>query len=269
MSANIKHRELSSELSLPSSILAEISYPHTFPSPPNSDVLAAREDLYEIQKHSWYYYLAEIAFRHLLDRIVAAQEEAMELTLDKRIDRLLEDVAVFEAQLCEWHASLPESISFPIPQREVRPLREELRQHLRGRYFIVREVLYRPFVQICLCESPTGVPAKLHRITTLASQGLQYCSLRIQGTRTCRHHGSWLQTRYFFTCAMILLAASKAIFDGRSSCARELVLPVGWRELIIHKKQLFGSTWQDERGGVQDCAIILDWALNDFRKPMS
>lgn len=226
--------------------------------------MADRHDTLEKHQQCWYYYLAEIASRHLTNRILEAHKEASGLHMVAYIKQMLKDVKIFEAQLQTWHASLPSSITFTLPWHTVEPLPNELIQHLRGRYMIISELMYRPFV--CLCTShrldiPTEV---LVQVASVASRCLHFCALRVSSTRRARHHGSWFQLRSFICCAMILIAAAKAQSDPNLNAAQMLQLPSTWKELIFEKREKLSASWSDERGGIAACARILDWALNEF-----
>ncbi|KAF1850049.1 uncharacterized protein K460DRAFT_411828 [Cucurbitaria berberidis CBS 394.84] len=256
--------EIRLELSLPPSIIERIDYPYSFPSPPDLDTLAGRHGSLENYQQSWYYYLAEIASRHLTSRIAEAHEEALALPTHLYIEQLLQNAEIFEAQLQAWHVALPPSIAFTVPLQTVPALPNELIQHLRSRYMVICELTYRPFLRLCTSHK-LDIPADvLARVAGLASRGLHICTLWVKSTRGERHHGLWFQLRNFVCCAMMLIAAGKAQSDPELNAAPLLQFPSDWKELILEKKKELSAFWSDERGGIADCGRLLDWALNDF-----
>jgi hypothetical protein len=176
---------------------------------------------------------------------------------------MFNELEIFEGQLREWHTSLPPSINFDIPDRSAEPLSDELCQYLRGRYTAISELIYRPFVRICVNHS-LDIPLQLlNQVVAAASKGLQYCFFRLQTSMRTRHHGLWFQLRNFTSCVLVLFAAEKAQQSPNLHAATRLELPTGWRELVLEKKQDLGSYWNERRGGIANCARILDWALHD------
>lgn len=163
--------EITFELSLPSSVLADFDYPYSFPSPPDLDSQLIERSLIENHRRTWYYYLAEIACRHLINRIVQAHEKLQRPPNMASIMEMLNELNIFEAQLREWHTSLPDSINFEIPEQSLEPLSDELCQYLRGRYLAIRELIYRPFVRICVNYNLDLPAYLLDQVATAASQG--------------------------------------------------------------------------------------------------
>lgn len=258
---NITSSEFAFELPLPPSILHNIGYPHAFPSPPNLDNEIPDDAESIIQRRSWYYYLAEIASRHLLNRVLQAQPSTQPRT-PKAIRCMLGKVHIFRSQLEDWYNSLPPSLSFPPPLRDIVPLDDELSQLLRGRYLSILELCYRPFVQLCVSGPLDIEPDLLAQVADAASRNLEYCVIRLQGTRTPnRHHGLWFILRLVTTMSLVLVAADRARRDQALNGARMLRMPEGWREQMMYTRELFARYWGDRRGGIYQCSQILDWAF--------
>ncbi|KAJ0329218.1 hypothetical protein COL5a_004454 [Colletotrichum fioriniae] len=94
--------ELAFELSLPGSILAGVDYPYSLPNPPTLGVMNLDNKALMMEQRSWYYYLAEISARHLIDRFTQAQKRCPPHPTEHGIDRMLEVFEVFDAQLSDW-----------------------------------------------------------------------------------------------------------------------------------------------------------------------
>jgi hypothetical protein len=263
--------ELSFELSLPNSILESIDYPYTFPSPPNLDSDDSDNEARESERRSWYYYLAEIAIRHLFNRVLSSRLGRPILPTVESINAALTELAMYEIQLQEWHDSLPEFINFPMPQGDISPLSDELRQYLRGRFLAIRELMYRPFIQLCVTHVIDVPSPLLIRVSDVASQALQYCVFRLQATAPPQslHHGLWFQMRNATTCSLILIAADRARTDQNAKriAAMGLKMPIGWRERILEEMESLTRYWGVKRGGIWECYQILQWALEGFQVP--
>jgi hypothetical protein len=254
---------LTFELSLPGSILEGIDYPHTFPSPPNLDHQALNSNGFEIEQRSWYYYLAEIACRHLINRIIETRCESRLNNTPAGIQRMLKELEVFETQLEEWYTSLPPELTFPIPWDTIEPLADELSNHLRGRYLAIRELCYRPFVRLCATQTLHIKPDLLAQVGAVASHGLLYTMFRIQALRPqSRHHELWFQLRIFNTGSLILIASERAKLDPAMNAAQILDMPIGWREQILETQMILSRYCSDHRGGIWECSQILQWALD-------
>lgn len=219
--------------------------------------------MFEIERRSWYYYLAEIACRHLINRILEVHRENRLDPSTRSIERMLRHLGVFETQLHEWYTSLPAELTFPIPWGRVEPLAEELSNHLRGRYLAIRELCYRPFVRLCVTQTLDINPGLQAQVTAVASQGLLHSMFRLQAIPSqSRHHGLWFQLRIVTTCSLILIASDRAQQNPAMNAAQGLELPLGWREQIIQTQEIFSPYWNDRRGGIWESCQIIQWALN-------
>lgn len=217
------------------------------------------------EQNSWYYYLAEIAARHLINRILQAQKSITFTAPEETIEHLKSQKATFESQLLDWYQSLPPPVLFLIPTHEALPLESELCHYLRGRFLTIQELLHRPFVYVCT-RSCFQIPEHLFRYTTqMASRGLQLALLRIQSATTTLHHGLWFYLRNFLSCSLILIAANQAQKDPTLNSATGLVLPADWSQAIIAKRQQFLDNSRTQTTQIRRILGILDWALNEFQ----
>ncbi|KDN71490.1 hypothetical protein CSUB01_07583 [Colletotrichum sublineola] len=137
------------------------------PNPPNLGAMNLENKALIAEQRCWYYYLAEISARHLINRIKQAQKRSPLNLTDAGIDRMLEVFEVFEAQLAEWYEQLPPAISFQVPTGEIYPLADDLCQALRARYLTIRELLCRPFVRLA---TTIAIPVTVseHTLTRVA-----------------------------------------------------------------------------------------------------
>ncbi|KAG4431370.1 hypothetical protein IFR05_013151 [Cadophora sp. M221] len=255
--------ELAFELSLPRSILESFEYQHTFPSPPPLDQQPGVGERHEPERRGWYYYLAEIACRHVTNRITDVQRNRMPDPTTQGIEAMFEELEMFETQLNHWYDSLPTSVKFPLPVGDIRPLDDELSQLLRARYLGIREMCYRPFVQLAVNYHLDLQPDLLTKVAAIVSQGLKYCLFRIQAVPPqWRHHGLWFQLPNSTTCALVLIAADRAQHDPALNTFRQIQLPSGWYLQILATRDLLARYWDNRRGGIWDCFRILDWALD-------
>ncbi|TEA13911.1 Glucose transport transcription regulator RGT1 [Colletotrichum sidae] len=260
--------ELAFELALPGSILAGADYPYVFPSPPSLGPINNIDNkTLMTDQRSWYYYLAEISARQLMNRIALAQKRTPPHPTEHGIDRMLDVFEAFDAQLTDWYESLPPPVSFQVPSGDIAPLlADDLCHVLRGRYLTMREMLCRPFVRLASTIS-IGITVSeqtVARVAEIASRGLQYCLFRIQATSSVPHHGLWLQLRGFVTCSLILTAAERAQTIPSLNVPTRMVYPQNWRRTIFAQKDILSNCWEYEEGGISNCARVLEWALGKF-----
>ncbi|OBT96756.2 hypothetical protein VE01_04224 [Pseudogymnoascus verrucosus] len=256
--------ELTIELSLPKSILERMDYPYTFPFPPNIDrELVVGEDIHG-ERRTWYYYLAEIACRHLINRIIEATQLKILDPSAAGIERMLRDLEMFETQVNDWYLSLPPSIKFPHPFGTIQPLEDEINQLLRARYLGIRELCCRPFVELVINNDLSNMPSELlAKVGGIASQGLQYCMFRLQAVPPqYRHHGLWFQLPNSTTCALILLAADRARHELQPNAIEHIKMPQGWREQILTTHDLLAGYWKSRQGSVWAYFQVFQWALD-------
>ncbi|KAL3451483.1 hypothetical protein BJX65DRAFT_304067 [Aspergillus insuetus] len=139
--------ELRYELAIPGSVLEHIQDQLVFPSPPTPSQSTQLETLDE-ETVSWYYYLSDIAARHLINRILKfiATISAGEPPSELEARALLQNHEILKSQLNAWHQSLPTQISFPAPTSVLEPEPDIFKRILRARYLVILELLCRPFL---------------------------------------------------------------------------------------------------------------------------
>lgn len=113
--------ETSVEIRFPSSGLNKLNYTNHFPPPP---LAATAEEMYRAHteletdvsangahfawarselEHGWYYYLADIAARRILQRVITSFYETSESAwLDASIQSILQTAEELDRQLREW-----------------------------------------------------------------------------------------------------------------------------------------------------------------------
>lgn len=252
--------ELRIDLNIPGSVLADISLPYAFPLPPHLDRQKPTSDS-GITERGWYFYLADIAARHLINSLIRARSEFRLGSEPADIQRLLADVQIFETQLMKWHASLPPILSFLIPHGKLSGISDEPSLILRFRYLTISELLYRPFVQLCV-ENRLDLDPELSRsVTTMASRCLQACMHKLESIsyrHPTRHQGTWLGLGSIATCIAVLAAANRARRDPQLFGAAGLIMPVGWYEQGLRIVELWGRFWNGKTGGTQRIKQVID-----------
>ncbi|KAI5780042.1 hypothetical protein EDC01DRAFT_730818 [Geopyxis carbonaria] len=198
----------------------------------------------ELHERSWFYYLAEIALRRLLNRIIntwdapsppSTSAPTHDLHPSLSLPEMVTIVTEFEDQLHGWYTSLPPALSFPV---NAVLLADELLQHIRSRFIRIHEILYRPFIYHCIHHAPAS-PA----LRRLAEKGLWYMFLvTMNGSATRhRHQGTFYACRAHSACCLTLLAA--AIAGAGAPPEERLELPEGWMRGVDRTIALLGQ-WE-------------------------
>ncbi|KAI5246329.1 hypothetical protein E4T42_06391 [Aureobasidium subglaciale] len=217
--------EISVELQVPSSGLTSQNYTQSFPLPPvsrdNDSCMSASptvmfytspepfmEHLPQVQG-SWYYYLADIAARRILQRVVDsfyADHIDLQLTTITSMIKAAEELS---RQIDQWYQNLPAPIAFDYDM----PAEDELAYHLQARTYELQERTYRPFLFYALhydLDEATG-----NKVRSLVQKHSAVCVKLIrQWDIRHRHHGTWLMVRQSFNSALLLIAAHKAGLSG-------------------------------------------------------
>ncbi|XEV02890.1 hypothetical protein FSHL1_008177 [Fusarium sambucinum] len=246
--------------SLPGSILEHIEDRLTFPSPPAADCLFD-------ETIAWYYFLADIAARHLINRIVDAKVEFSDCPSEAQARSLLRSYEVFGSQLQDWYLSLPPEISFPPPDESICPESNLYKRILRSRYLFVKELLCRPFVRLCLNYALTLPTALDDEIVSIASLGLRYCAWRLRAVDRMNKldHGLWIWIRNSTACSMILIGAARSLQFQSLTTSGRLVLPQDWREIVVAFLHGLEKYSNEVRGGVAACYQLVTWGLDGFQ----
>ncbi|KAF5543892.1 heterokaryon incompatibility protein [Fusarium mexicanum] len=218
--------ELRYEISLPPSGVTQCDYPDMFPSPPTELTSPSAygrgdtfdDDIVPEEEKSWFYYLAEISYRRMMNRAMAVMARSREQGWSDNISEAMEHCKEFNEQIDLWYSHIPPQID---PKNAVHA-NNELAQFLKNRELSCREWIHRPFLFYVLHKSPED--EHYGRAIPLAQRCLELCVehlFRTYGHN--RHHGTWYIARSCVTKALILLAAAKS---GRIS------LPSGWKEAL-------------------------------------
>ncbi|EMT69646.1 hypothetical protein FOC4_g10003380 [Fusarium odoratissimum] len=257
----VAHSEIRYEIpSLPGSMLEHIEDRLTFPSPPAANCLFD-------ETIAWYYFLADIAARHLINRIVDAKVEISGCPSEVQARTLLRSYEVFGSQLQDWYLSLPPEISFPPPDATISPESNIYKRILRSRYLFIKELLCRPFVRLCLnydLELPSALDDE---IVSIASLGLQYCAWRLKAVDRMNKldHGLWIWIRNSTACSMILIGAARSLQFHSVTASKRLVLPQDWREIVVSFLHGLEKYSHETRGGVAACYRLVTWGLDGFQ----
>lgn len=246
---------------MPGPILDNVEFPHAFPLPPNLSDQALSPGHAQTER-AWYYYLAEIGARHMLNRILRTHTWNTDVRTERQIRQMVAQADDFEEQVHQWYLSLPPMFYFEIPSGYVlEPHPSELAYILRHRYLGCRELIGRPFLKLCV-ENPLQIdPGLRSRVAALASQSLQYCLLRVGKISPQLHQGTWFALRNMASSTLMLGAASTAQKCSDLLGAHELAIPTDWKELIIGAVDRVGPYWEQNRGGVPELRSIIHAVL--------
>lgn len=212
--------------------VSNLSYPSFFPSPPEK---------FRDEGRSWYFYLAEIALKRLINDVMRHQ------FVTQTRPALFETTAIFEEQLSEWRQSLPPMLNLETPGSEDDLLKFILRGHLSK----CQEVIYWPFLVDCVGNSLRD-PATDRYIL----KGLQGCVDRIRENEAGfhhRHHGTWLMLRACSRAALHLLTAYR--------CGQVPdLLPNDWKAAVVKSINML-AFWADESFDARECLSVLQELL--------
>ncbi|KAH7221669.1 hypothetical protein BKA60DRAFT_595530 [Fusarium oxysporum] len=152
------YSELRYEIPLPPSGITQCDYPDMFPSPPTElaspsaydrgDTLD--DDIVPEEEKSWFYYLAEISYRRMMNRAMAVMARSGEQGWSDNICKAMEHCKEFNEQIDLWYSHIPPQID---PKNAVHT-NNELAQFLRNRELSCREWIHRPFLFYILHQSP-------------------------------------------------------------------------------------------------------------------
>lgn len=246
---------------MPGPILDNVEFPHAFPLPPDLNDQPVSPGHAQTEQ-TWYYYLAEIAARHMVNRIVRTHLWNAENFTVTQIRQVIAQADEFEKQIHQWYLSLPPIFFFKIPVGyELEQLPSELAFILRQRYFRCRELVGRPFLRMCV-EKALEIDAQLRsRVASLASQCLKYCLLRASNASPQFHQGTWFLLRNITSSTLMLGAASIARRQPDLLGAQEVVIPEGWTEMIRGSVENLSPYWEQKRGGLPEMKKLIDTVL--------
>ncbi|KKP04309.1 hypothetical protein THAR02_03586 [Trichoderma harzianum] len=250
---------------LPSCTLQESSFPYALPTFPTiesfgqSPVDSTRHE--QSTTLSYYYYLAEISLRRLLNRTRSAATVLSPNIDSLTASQLADTLQKLEGQLQQWLDCLPPALRFHIPpDSRPSPDEPELVKLMRERYAEVRELLCRAYLYMCLHGGMRLTRSQVETFGAHASLGLRLSIYRIQTENAFfRHPGSWGACRVRFNHALCLIAAFRGKQAGVESAAHVVVPPL-WRECVGMVQERL-ETWGDQGGGIREMAVLLDWLL--------
>ncbi|KIW35701.1 uncharacterized protein PV07_02385 [Cladophialophora immunda] len=225
--------EIMVELRFPASGLTTLNYTQAFPLPPGIPNTSqtprawhVSEDLHaktmrsgeldpEFEK-AWYYYLADIAVRRILQRVFDCfYKSSHHAWLQQNISHMIWSADELDQQLTQWRDNLPSPVSF----NDKSLADDELSFHLQARFAEVKERIFRPFLYIVIHRPGPGVQDRGRR--QLVQKHISACLQLIQHWNTThRHHGTWLMVRQSFAAGLLLVAAHRSgLTDGEISDA--------------------------------------------------
>ncbi|KAG5766325.1 hypothetical protein H9Q72_005628 [Fusarium xylarioides] len=248
--------ELRYEIPLPPSGITQCDYPDMFPSPPTELASPSAydrgdtfdDDIVPEEEKSWFYYLAEISYRRMMNRAMAVMARSGDQGWSDNICEAMEHCKEFNEQIDLWYSHIPPQID---PKNAVHA-NNELAQFLKNRELSCREWIHRPFLFYILHQPPED--EHYSRAIPLAQRCLESCVehlFRTYGHN--RHHGTWYIARSCVTKALILLAAAKS---GRIS------LPSGWKEALEIARWTV-NRWSGEAPDLQWAQRMLEDILGE------
>ncbi|KAL3466524.1 hypothetical protein BJX64DRAFT_250226 [Aspergillus heterothallicus] len=260
--------ELCIELGLSGSSLNEMPYPHVYPSPPSLSILTdlsattrqGKEDL----ERGWFFYLAEIALRRIMNDAISSRygKDSWYRTQDKwwattTAEGLngyssCEYVTEYQSKLEDWYKVLPAPVSFTRDSTE--PVHDILSGILRSHYIDILDVIYFPAIRAVVCEPLSELGPDLLRITW---EGLRNAIDRITISKVGfwhRHQGTWLMIRTCSRSALYLLGVALRVKyeDGRASALADLLVDEDqWRTAVLQVIHLI-EYWEEESIDMRD-----------------
>ncbi|KAJ4245081.1 Zcf27p [Fusarium torreyae] len=178
----------------------------------------------EALDRGWYYYLADIAARRLLQRVTDSLYTENEVGWDfAPLPHLTQTAAELERQLDQWYRTLPGVISFDVDVAA----EDELAYHLQARAFEIKERIYRPFL-FRIIHQPLEQSGRVALQSFVENHALICIKIIQQWDVRHRHHGTWLMLRQSFTSALLLLIAQKAglLESLRTECELSVKLSI-------------------------------------------
>ncbi|RAO69970.1 uncharacterized protein BHQ10_005982 [Talaromyces amestolkiae] len=257
--------ELRTELVLPPSVLEDYEVLRPFPSPPNLEDPSIRRVSIDSEL-GWYYYLAEIAIRHIINDLLKCHVYDFDNIQPADVAQMIHTTELFEAQIFEWRSSLPTRLQFEISTDFNLPeVNDLMTVVLRQRYLSSLELTYRPLLRICTdfpLEDFQGYDELLRsKVAAIASENLRLSYLKILRLSRKLHHGTWFQLRSLTGSCLRFAAAEKAQRDRKLAGAQELQIPPNWRARVITGLEILQPYWNSNRGGGAGLMTLIDQAL--------
>ncbi|KAK5045720.1 hypothetical protein LTR84_009089 [Exophiala bonariae] len=250
--------ELRCEVPLPPSGITRLNFPDQFPSPPtemaspsalpanleNSDQAIQPEE-----EKSWFYYLAEISFRRMFNRMVATMNSNWKSGWTEDIHTTMEQCAQFEEEIDIWCAHIPPKITWDVSRAST----DELSYYIHGRAMSCREIIHRPFLYNVIHHMGSDNSHWL-QATALAKKCLQLCvENAFHLSSHSRHHGTWYVARTSVTRALLLLAAARS---------GKIELPERWKD-AVEVCMMTVQKWYDEAPDLKQAASVVQIIINE------
>ncbi|RTE84400.1 hypothetical protein BHE90_001046 [Fusarium euwallaceae] len=269
--------ELRLELPLPSpSVLDNAYFPLAFPQPPSLGSHPLDPDTTE-RERSWYYYLSEIAARHLINRLLQMNSEVPTTPTEKQVRRMISQAEMMETQIFDWYSSLPPIFYFDIPEGyQIGFHPNAMIFVLRHRYFTLRELVSRPFVRLCVDRLVDGMDPSLYTpVTSFASQCLQFCMLKLGQVVGHRHQGAWYTIRMTTSSCLTLAAVHRAQRQAEECQAvrivQNVILPETWRDRVRQAVDSNQPQFDEPNGGASNLKLVVGAILEsslDYPTPL-
>ncbi|KAH7322572.1 hypothetical protein B0I35DRAFT_184175 [Stachybotrys elegans] len=249
--------ELRHELpDLPPSTLQDSDFPFSLPTFSMSDEVnhdtespcQSEPAQTQVTPSSYYYFLAEISLRRLLNRTRHAAAGLFATIDSVSAAQVTDTLHQLEDQLQQWLECLPPTLRFNIPPDSwPAPDETELIKLMRERYVEVRELLCRAYLYLCLHGGQRLTQGQMQMYGAEASAGLRLSTYRIRTEKPFyRHAGSWIACRVRFTQALCLIAAARGKDNGVES-ALYVEVPPDWLECVNMVQERL-ETWSDQGG---------------------
>ncbi|KLO81657.1 C6 transcription factor [Fusarium fujikuroi] len=253
--------ELRLELPLPTPPILDNAYvPLAFPRPPDFGSHPDASD----RERSWYYYLSEIAARHVINRLVQMNSEAPEAPSERQVRRMISQAEMMQSQILDWYSSLPPIFHFDIPQGYTADaVADPMVFILRHRYISLCELVSRPFVRLGVDQLADDMDSSLHGIIgSYASQCVRFCILKLDQVAGHRHQGTWYGIRVATSAALILAAVDKAQRLAKEDDAFRLVqsvaLPETWKDVVARGAASVQQYLDEPNGGCSNLKELLE-----------
>lgn len=267
--------ELSFELDIPEPILENVRFPYTFPQPPDLNNVSSPAHEIAEDERSWLYYLADIACRHLMNRLSRlTPERAFSSTtpLDRQdILSMIAQAEMLEDQLHEWRKSLPAIFSFETPDKDLMhsPMHTDDRTAvLWHRYLSFRLLTNRPFVRLVVDRTHTtslvgGIlqddPQLEREIAERVSLCMHYAVLKISPIASWRHQGTWYSARNLASSVLTLSAVTLAEQHSNLSLKGEVIrIPQVWQQHVAQAVADFEPFWREKNGGIRQILKLIE-----------
>ncbi|CAI0643986.1 unnamed protein product [Colletotrichum noveboracense] len=244
--------ELRCEIPLPSSGITRLSYPDLFPSPPSEVATPApqpssldilEDDIQPEEEKSWFYYLAEISSRRMINRAISIMGYHGEEAWIRNIAKVIEKYEDFDQQINVWCCHIPSQINWQNREHSS----NELVHYIQNRAESCREWIHRPFVYYVIHQPPED--PWIPRVLPLAEKGLEIAvELLLDANPHHRHHGTWFMARAAMTRALLVLAAVKS---GRFR------LPDRWKHAVDSATWAL-QRWYGEAPDLRKAASVLE-----------